>query len=99
MNTIDLADLCWSHDDSFLALWDSGYYFKWQVYLPTKQLIFEEEDNKLLGVKEFCLSPNGDYIAITTFDDIVVLYNSVSWIKIIEFDPNTVEYNENTVTY
>lgn len=97
MNTIDLSDLKWSHNDSFLALWDSGYYFKWQVYLPTKQLIFEHEDPKLLGIKEFRLSEKEDYIAVITFDDTVVIYNAISWIKVIEFDPNTAEYNENTV--
>ena len=97
MSTIDLADLKWSHNDSFLVIWDSGYYFKWQAYLPTKQLIFEDEDSKVLGIMSLKISPQDDYIATTTFDGKIILYNTVSWRKVIEFDPETAERTENTV--
>ena len=96
---MDLYDLCWAHDDSFLLIWDSGYYFKFQAYLPTKQMIFEDESNTLLGIKSLSLAPQDDYIAMVTYDEKVVIYNAVSWRKVIEFDPAELNDDENTVNW
>ena len=93
-----MQDLKWSHNDQFLILWESGFQYKFQVYLPTKQLLFEDEKSDILGIKSLEISPDNSYIAVVTYDDKVVVYNALSWIEIIRFDPKNAQTDENTVS-
>lgn len=80
-------------------MWESGFNYKLQVYLPTKQLLFEDEKADVLGIKTLSISPDDKYISVVTYDDQVIIYNAVSWREIIKFDPKNAEEDENTVSF
>jgi hypothetical protein len=67
------------------------------VFLPTKQLLFEDEKSDVLGIKTLSISEDDQYIAVATYDDIIILYNAVSWREIIKFDPKNASTDQNTV--
>jgi WD40 repeat protein len=92
-----MADLHWSPDDSYLIVHESGFSYKLLVYLPTKQLLFSDDKQDVLGIKKIAFSPDTMYLATLTCDNKIIIYNSVSWTEVIKIDPKTVEEDENTV--
>lgn len=97
MDTVDLSDLKWSPDDSFLVVHESGFSYKLLVYLPTKQLLFSDEKQDVLGIKRIAFSPDNMYLATLTCDHKIIIYNTVSWTEVLKIDPKNVDEDENTV--
>jgi len=95
--TTDLADIMWAENDQFLLAWDAGYSYKLFAYLPTQQLLFKDENVELLGISSVKISKDNQYLALTTYDQRIVIYNCVTWSKIIEFDPSEIEETDSTV--
>lgn len=85
--------LQWSKNDACIVIGDHSITYGLFAYAPTDALIYKEKDIGCLGIKHFQLSPNGDYLAILTFDEKLKIINVVSWRLVLTLD---LKLGENT---
>lgn len=86
VETSELSILQWTKNDSCVLAGDHSITYGFFAYSPTDALIFKEKDAGCLGIKHMQVSPNGDYVAILTFDEKLKIFNCVSWRHVLTVD-------------
>ena len=85
--TEDLADLRWSPDSAVLCVIDTVLQYQVLFYSPDGVCLHTYRPyDHALGVKSFCWSPGGRYLALGSFDEKVRLLNHLTWRRIAEVD-------------
>jgi WD40 repeat protein len=85
--TEDLADLRWSPDSAVLCVIDTVLQYQVLFYSPDGACLHTYRPyDHALGVKSFCWSPGGRYLALGSFDEKVRLLNHLTWRRIAEVD-------------
>jgi WD40 repeat protein len=99
VETTDLADICWSKDNTAIIIWDTCLECKFYVYSPTGNLITSHTPYELnLGIKSVEMSPNGHYLGVGFYDQAVRIYNHTSWKMIIDLPhPSTINSSNELV--
>eukprot|EP00697_Spironema_sp_BW2_P004277 gnl/Spiro4/15820_TR8515_c0_g1_i1.p1 gnl/Spiro4/15820_TR8515_c0_g1~~gnl/Spiro4/15820_TR8515_c0_g1_i1.p1 ORF type:complete len:470 (-),score=132.29 gnl/Spiro4/15820_TR8515_c0_g1_i1:102-1448(-) len=79
-DTQDLADLSWSPDDRYIAVWDTTLVYTLLVYTPDGHCVhrFRAYENAL-GIKSVAWSPSSRFLAIGSYDQKVRIINNQSW--------------------
>ncbi|OIV90622.1 hypothetical protein TanjilG_01703 [Lupinus angustifolius] len=92
VDTVDLADIEWSPDDSAIVIWDSPLEYKVLIYSPDGRCLFKYQAYESgLGVKSVSWSPCGQFLAVGSYDQMVRVLNHLTWKTFAEFmHPNTV---------
>ena len=87
VDTLDLADLAWSKDDTAIIVWDNPIEWRILVYSATQGLIAKHIPyENALGFRTIKFSLNGQFMAAGSYDEKVRLYNHISWKEITEFE-------------
>ena len=88
-NTIDLDNISWSKDNSFLFVWEKNIYdCKLYIYSLSGNLIMINEPYKNFpGITKFNISPNGHYITFGYYDNSIRLYHYLSFKMCKEINP------------
>jgi WD40 repeat protein len=78
--TVDMAGLQWSPDGGSLVVFDSPLRYLVLVYTSTGGLVshYEAYENAL-GVRSVAFSPDGCFLAVSSFDQAVRLLNTLTW--------------------
>ncbi|KAG7554495.1 WD40 repeat [Arabidopsis suecica] len=86
VDTLDLADLEWSPDDSSIVVWDSPLEYKVLIYSPDGRCLFKYQAYECgLGVKTVSWSPCGQFLAIGSYDQMLRVLNHLTWKTFAEF--------------
>nr|AGT21477.1 WD40 repeat-like superfamily protein [Tarenaya spinosa] len=86
VDTVDLADLEWSPDDSSIIVWDSPLEYKVLIYSPDGRCLFKYQAYECgLGVKTVSWSPCGQFLAIGSYDQMLRILNHLTWKTFAEF--------------
>ena len=88
-NTIDLENVSWSKDNSFIFVWEnSSYDCKLYIYSLSGNLIMINEPYKNFpGITKFSISPNGHYITLGYYDNSIRLFHYLSFKICKEINP------------
>ena len=88
-NTIDLDNISWSKDNSFLFVWEKNIYdCKLYIYSLSGNLIMINEPYKNFpGITKFNISPNGHYITLGYYDNSIRLFHYLSFKMCKEINP------------
>ena len=75
LETDDLAGLKWSPDGEVLCVWESSLSYKVLLYSIDGRLISSYSAYEhALGIKSLCWSPSGQFVAVGSHDQLVMLY-------------------------
>nr|ADN34297.1 WD-repeat protein [Cucumis melo subsp. melo] len=86
VDTLDLADLEWSPDDSSIVVWDSPLEYKVLIYSPDGRCLFKYQAYESgLGVKSVSWSPCGQFLAVGSYDQMLRVLNHLTWKTFAEF--------------
>ncbi|XXG77916.1 hypothetical protein AAC387_Pa08g1969 [Persea americana] len=86
VDTIDLADIEWSPDDSAIVIWDSPLEYKVLIYSPDGRCLFKYQAYESgLGVKSVSWSPCGQFLAVGSYDQMLRVLNHLTWKIFAEF--------------
>ncbi|KAL8141458.1 hypothetical protein V2J09_014490 [Rumex salicifolius] len=86
VDTLDLADMQWSPDDSALVIWDSPLEYKVLIYSPDGRCLFKYQAYESgLGVKALSWSPCHQFLAVGSYDQMVRVLNHLTWKIFAEF--------------
>ncbi|KAL8224046.1 hypothetical protein R6Q57_019521 [Mikania cordata] len=86
VDTLDLADVEWSPDDSAIVIWDSPLEYKVLIYsLDGRCLSKYQAYESGLGVKTVSWSPNGQSLAVGSYDQMLRVLNHLTWKVFAEF--------------
>ena len=80
-NTINLENIFWTKDNSFIILYENcNYDSKLLIYSLSGNLISIQEPYKnFMGINKLNISPNGHYITSSYYDNIIRLYHYLSF--------------------
>ncbi|KHN00984.1 WD repeat-containing protein WRAP73 [Glycine soja] len=92
VDTLDLADIEWSPDDSAIVIWDSPLDYKVLIYSPDGRCLFKYQAYESgLGVKSVSWSPCGQFLAVGSYDQMLRVLNHLTWKTFAELmHPSTV---------
>ncbi|KAI4384707.1 hypothetical protein MLD38_002825 [Melastoma candidum] len=86
VDTLDLADIEWSPDDSTIVAWDSPLEYKVLVYSPDGRCLFKYQAYESgLGVKSVSWSPCGQFLAVGSYDQMLRILGHLTWKTFAEF--------------
>ncbi|KVI04530.1 WD repeat-containing protein WRAP73 isoform X1 [Cynara cardunculus var. scolymus] len=86
VDTLDLADVEWSPDDTAIVIWDSPLEYKVLIYsLDGRCLSKYQAYESGLGVKSVSWSPNGQSLAVGSYDQMLRVLNHLTWKVFAEF--------------
>ncbi|KAJ7547562.1 hypothetical protein O6H91_08G092100 [Diphasiastrum complanatum] len=86
VDTVDLADIVWSPNDSTVAVWDSPLEYKVLIYSPDGRCLFKYQAyENALGVKTVAWSPCGQFLGVGSYDQVVRALNHLTWKPVAEF--------------
>ncbi|CAL1390898.1 unnamed protein product [Linum trigynum] len=86
VDTVDLADIEYSPDDSALVIWDSPLEYKVLIYSPDGRCLFKYQAYESgLGVKSVSWSPCGQFLAVGSYDQMLRVLNHLTWKTFAEF--------------
>lgn len=86
LDTIDLAGVEWSPDDSALVVWDSLLEYKVLIYSPDGRCLYKYQAYESgLGVKTVSWSPCGQFLAVGSYDQMLRALNHLTWKTFAEF--------------
>ncbi|KAF6989705.1 hypothetical protein CFC21_007007 [Triticum aestivum] len=86
VDTLDLAGVEWSPDDSAIVAWDSLLEYKVLIYSPDGRCLFKYSAYESgLGVKTVGWSPCGQFLAVGSYDQSVRILNHLTWKTFAEF--------------
>lgn len=86
VDTLDLAGIEWSPDDSALVVWDSLLEYKVLIYSPDGRCLNKYQAYESgLGVKSVSWSPCGQFLAIGSYDQMLRVLNHLTWKSFAEF--------------
>ncbi|KZV41070.1 hypothetical protein F511_14046 [Dorcoceras hygrometricum] len=86
VDTLDLADIQWSPDDSAIIIWDSPLEYKVLIYSPDGRCLskYQAYENGL-GVKSVSWSPCSQFLAVGSYDQMIRVLNHLTWKVFAEF--------------
>ncbi|KAK0596388.1 hypothetical protein LWI29_015257 [Acer saccharum] len=86
VDTLDMADIEWSPDDSTLVIWDSLMEYKVLIYSPDGRCLSKYQAYESgLGVKSVSWSPCGQFLAVGSYDQMLRVLNHLTWKTFAEF--------------
>lgn len=86
VDTLDLADIEWSPDDSAIVIWDSPLEYKVLIYSPDGRCLFKYQAYESgLGIKSVSWSPCGQFLAVGSYDQMLRVLNPLNWKVFAEF--------------
>ncbi|KAJ9678780.1 hypothetical protein PVL29_020852 [Vitis rotundifolia] len=86
VDTLDLADIEWSPDDSAIVIWDSPLEYKVLIYSPDGRCLSKYQAYESgLGVKTVSWSPCGQFLAVGSYDQMLRVLNHLTWKTFAEF--------------
>ncbi|KAH9647902.1 wd repeat-containing protein WRAP73 [Citrus sinensis] len=86
VDTLDLADIEWSPDDSAIVIWDSPLEYKVLIYSPDGRCLLKYQAYESgLGVKSISWSPCGQFLAVGSYDQTLRVLNHLTWKTFAEF--------------
>ncbi|XP_047323921.1 WD repeat-containing protein WRAP73 [Impatiens glandulifera] len=86
VDTLDLADIQWSPDDSAIVIWDSSLEYRVLVYSPDGRCLLKYQAYESgLGVKNVSWSPSGQFLAVGSYDQMLRVLNHLTWKVFAEF--------------
>ena len=80
VDSVDLEDLAWSPDDTYLAIWDAPLEYKLLIYSPhgRKLADYQAYDNAL-GIKGVTWSPSSQFLAVGSYDEVCRVFTTLTW--------------------
>lgn len=85
------ADLEWSPNGRFIAVWESLLNYKLMIYTGEGRLVsFYSPTDFCLGIKSVKWSPNSQFLAVGGSDLKLRIFNCYTWSPIIEWGHGTV---------
>ncbi|CAN4080722.1 unnamed protein product [Withania somnifera] len=86
VDTIDLADVQWSPDDSAIVIWDSPLEYKVLIYSPDGRCLAKYQAYESgLGVKSVSWSSCSQFLAVGSYDQMLRVLNHLTWKVFAEF--------------
>lgn len=86
VDTLDLADVQWSPDDSAIVIWDSPLEYKVLIYSPDGRCLSKYQAYESgLGVKSVSWSPCSQFLAVGSYDQMLRVLNHLTWKVFAEF--------------
>lgn len=86
VDTLDLADIQWSPDDSAIVIWDSILEYKVLIYSPDGRCLSKYQAYESgLGVKSVSWSPCSQFLAVGSYDQMIRVLNHLTWKVFAEF--------------
>lgn len=86
VDTLDLADVQWSADDSAIVIWDSPLEYKVLIYSPDGRCLAKYQAYESgLGVKSVSWSPCSQFLAVGSYDQMLRVLNHLTWKVFAEF--------------
>ncbi|XP_073273927.1 uncharacterized protein [Primulina huaijiensis] len=86
VDTLDLADIQWSPDDSAIVIWDSPLEYKVLIYSPDGRCLSKYQAYESgLGVKSVSWSPCSQFLAVGSYDQMIRVLNHLTWKVFAEF--------------
>lgn len=86
VDTLDLADIEWSPDDSAIVIWDSLLDYKVLIYSPDGRCLSKYQAYESgLGVKSVSWSPCGQFLAVGSYDQMLRVLSHLTWKVFAEF--------------
>ncbi|CAI9091979.1 OLC1v1027103C2 [Oldenlandia corymbosa var. corymbosa] len=86
VDTLDLADIQWSPDDSAIVIWDSPLEYKILIYSPDGRCLSKYQAYESgLGVKSVSWSPCSQFLAVGSYDQMLRVLNHLTWKVFAEF--------------
>ncbi|CAH9098054.1 unnamed protein product [Cuscuta europaea] len=86
VDTLDLADIQWSPDDSAIVIWDSPLEYKVLMYSPDGRCLAKYQAYESgLGVKSVSWSPCSQFLAVGSYDQMLRVLNHLTWKVFAEF--------------
>lgn len=86
VDTLDLADVQWSPDDSAIVIWDSPLEYKVLIYSPDGRCLAKYQAYESgLGVKSVSWSPCSQFLAVGSYDQMLRVLNHLTWKVFAEF--------------
>ncbi|KAF6144856.1 hypothetical protein GIB67_001867 [Kingdonia uniflora] len=86
IDTLDLADIEWSPDDSAIVIWDSPLDYKVLIYsLDGRCLSKYQAYESGLGVKTVAWSSCGQYLEVGSYDQMLRVFDHLTWKIFVDF--------------